>query len=432
MRARAVSPIGIAALLITLFANPSRAQGREQQPPIVRVYSQNGAVASNYVTPAIEVSEDSYVFAVSMDLDGQIQVLHPDFPGISIRIREHRQLRLPNFFAGFAPSGGTYDASGRYASYSGYGDIGNDSRGTVIALASRAPFNLERIESDGDWNISQIRRLIEHRTPGSAAYALAAYLGAKGEPIGRDYMRFAGARNYYYASNALYSCDLYYGGYGSSLAFSRLAVLDRVARLKQAGQSVSIVGYDFCGMPIVAYGPSGSIPTGFQPQPAPQNPRDTSTARGHFPQPIPRSGPPPGNAPRAALDYYPITRREPPQMGDVTITAPNDRGRDPREIFIDLTNQSRGGGIQRAGPPLTHTAPTGSETTVIGTQPPSREYSKPVFHESPRSEPTGIDRSPPPPPVVQERPVSPPPPPPRVESPPRSKPVENTPPPSRQ
>src|ERR1700716_4681773 len=139
--ARSASAAGGAALFVTLLAASSGAQdGPRQRAPSIRVYSQNGAIASNYVTPAIEVSEDAYVFAVSLDLDGQIQVLHPAFPGISVRILQHRQLRLPNFFAGFSHRGSTYDASGRYASYSDYYGGRDDSRGTVIALASRAPF----------------------------------------------------------------------------------------------------------------------------------------------------------------------------------------------------------------------------------------------------------------------------------------------------
>ena len=437
--ARAASAVGSAALLIALLVSPSGAQDRARQgAPTVRVYSQNGpGVESNYVTPAIEVSEDAYVFAVSMDLDGQIQILHPDFPGISVRILQHKQLRLPNFFAGFSQSGSTFDPSGRYASYSDYGGGGIDSRGTVIALVSRAPFNLERVETDGDWNISALRRLIEYRAPGSAAQALASYLGAKGEPIGRDYMRFAPARRTYYASNALYGCDLYYGGYSPGLAFSRVAVLARVAQQRDAGQSVSIVGYDFCGMPIVAYGPSRSI-TGFRPRTPPGNPGDTMGARNRLPHSIPRSGPQPGNTPReAAIGYFPITRRaEPPQMGDATITAPSPSGRDPREILIDRRNEARGGGLpERTRVPVERTPPTRTEPTVIGTQP-VREYSRPVLREAPpappRSEPTrGPDRSPPPPaPVTHEQPSSPPPAPPR-ESEPHSKPVADPPPPRR-
>src|ERR1700716_230133 len=181
--ARSASAAGGAALFVTLLAASSGAQdGPRQRAPSIRVYSQNGAITSRYVTPAIEVSEDAYVFAVSFDLDGQIQILHPDFPGISVRILSHKQLRLPNFFAGFSRGEGRYDASGRYASYSDSRAGGaNDSRGTVIALASRVPFNLERVESGGDWNISAIRGLIEHRAPSGAAQALAAYLGMKGE-----------------------------------------------------------------------------------------------------------------------------------------------------------------------------------------------------------------------------------------------------------
>ncbi len=419
--ARSASAAGVAALLITLLASPSAAQDESRQrAPSIRVYSQNGAIASNYVTPAIEVSEDAYVFAVSLDLDGQIQVLHPDFPGISVRILQHKQLRLPNFFAGFSHSGGTYDGSGRYVSYSDYYvSDDNDSRGTVIALASRAPFDLERVESDGDWNISAIRRLIEHRAPASAAHALAAYLGAKGESIGTDYMRFASAQYHnYYASNPLYSCDLYYGGYGPGLGLSRLSVLNRVAQMRRGGRSVSILGYDFCGMPIVAYGPSQPN-TRFRPSP-PRSPGDTLDRDRVHP---PRSGRPGASIPRAAaIGTFPITRRaEPTQMGDVTITAPRPNRRDPREIFTDRRNEARGGASpERSRIPVERSAPR-AETPVIGTQP-AREYSKPVFREAPqqRSEPTRVpDRSPPPSPqVVHERPSSPPPspPPPRTQS----------------
>ena len=196
---RSASAAGVAALLITLLASPSAAQDESRQrAPGIRVYSQGGPIASNYVTPAIQVAEDAYVFAVSFDLDGQIQVLHPASPGISLRMLSNRELRLPNFFAGFSHN--EYDGSGRYVNSSDYVGGDNDSRGSVIALASRAPFNLERVESDDDWNISTIRRLIEHRTPAAAAQSLAAYLGAKGESIGTDYMRFAPAQYHDYAA----------------------------------------------------------------------------------------------------------------------------------------------------------------------------------------------------------------------------------------
>src|SRR4026209_1330047 len=104
MRAKGLATAaGSSALLLCMLASASSAQERTRKSaPIIRVLSENGAgVVSSYVRPTIRVAEDSYVFAVMMDLDGHIQVLHPDFPGISVRVRSQKQLRLPNFFAGF-------------------------------------------------------------------------------------------------------------------------------------------------------------------------------------------------------------------------------------------------------------------------------------------------------------------------------------------
>ena len=211
MRATGLGTAAVcSALLLCLLASASQAQeASRQRAPVIRVYSQDGAIASSYVTPAIEVSENAYVFAVMMDLDGHIQVLHPDFPGISIRIQSRKQLRLPNFFAGYnAPmeTGGRYTRSG-VVSYDRDQMLGNDTRGSVIALASRAPFRLELVEANGDWDIAEIRRLIEHRSPANAAQSLARYLGAKGEPIGQDYMRFAGQRESTYDRPAVDPAD---------------------------------------------------------------------------------------------------------------------------------------------------------------------------------------------------------------------------------
>jgi hypothetical protein len=388
MRAsESISAVGVGALLFTLLASPAPAQDEARQsPPTVRVYSQSGGIASNYVTPAIEVSEAAYVFAISLDLDGQIHVLHPDYPGISVRILGHNQLRLPNFFAGFSRS--RYDEGGREVSNYDY-DVAseNDSRGTVIALASRAPLRLERVESGGDWNVETIRRLIENRAPASAAHALAAYLGANGESIGTDYMRFASTRNDYYASNALYDCDLYYGGYNPGLAVSRLAVLNRVGQMRRSGRSVRILGYDFCGMPIVAYGPSA--PNRYRPR-TPRDPSDTLVTKGHV-RPR-RSGQSGESFPRAALGTFPLTRPgETRQAGDVLIRPPRQNRRDPREISADPRAESR----------------------VIGTLP-ARDYPRPIVREAP------VVREAP---IVRERPSSPPPPPPRAQPQPQSRPA---------
>jgi hypothetical protein len=395
--ARSASAAGTAALLIALLASTSAAQyASSQGAPYIRVYSRNGpGVASNYVTPAIDVSENAYVFAVSMDLDGMIQVLHPDAPGISIRILRHRELRLPNFFAGYShPGTRALDATGQYADYPDYSGDGYDSRGTVIALASRVPFNLERVESQGDWNISAIRDLIENRTPAMAAQALALYLGARGEPIGRDYMRFAGAQNYY-SSNAAYSCDIYYGAGLTNLGFRRLSVLNRVEQLRREGKSVSIVGYDYCGMPIVAFGPSN--------------------AAARFRQPTPRTdSAKPGTA---VLGRFIVTKRaEPFQAGEQAAVAPIAHRVNP-EVLIDRRNDGRGGEISgTTRMPVERNAPPRVETGA-----PAPEFSRPILREAPqqRQEPAAA-------PMRIERAPSPPPSPPPSSPPPR---MEPTPPP---
>ena len=104
--------IGALALLLASATSPSQAQAARRGPPIIRIYSDNGVDyigTTSYITPRIELAENAYVFAVEMDMDGQIQVLHPDFPGLSVRIAAHKSLQLPNFFVGFNSSryGGT-------------------------------------------------------------------------------------------------------------------------------------------------------------------------------------------------------------------------------------------------------------------------------------------------------------------------------------
>jgi hypothetical protein len=423
---KAVSVVGVAALLVGVMASPSAAQERSSRgAPIIRVYSRTGAsVVSNYVEPAIEVSENAYVFAVSLDLDGQIQVLQPDFPGLSVRIARGKELRLPNFFAGFTDGrSGVGNAYGRnvgdYRSM-GYAGDANDTRGTVIALASRAPFNLDRIESGGDWNISAIRGLIEYRSPLAAAQALAAYLGAKGEPIGRDYMRFAGGRQSYYASDYIgdqYAC------YSNSSIYA-LNVVSRINTLRAAGERVRIVGYDYCGMPIVVWGPSrrGGV---FTPaNPLPVDTGDSRNRLGHGGPP--RSGHKPPNT-GAALGFFPPPRHATPQAGDVIVNAPAPprRGRDPREVLTEMQNQGNGGGFpDRNRNPAQNPAPPRSSTAAVGAQP-VRDFNRPVLRAAPpvqRTEPT---------PSAPPRAATPAPPPPRAAEPHTTTTTSNPPPPRR-
>jgi hypothetical protein len=186
--------MGAATVMLSVMAGVSKSQqnGRHSAP-LVRIYSANGVDVintSSYVMPEIQISENAYLFVVAMDLDGQIQVLHPDFPGISVKISAHKQLQLPNFFAGFnQQSYQSFHYSAQFQHYT-RNDGWGDTRGVAIALASRAPFNLERIEVGGNWDMIALRHLLENRTPQDAVLALTHYLGAEGEPIGHDYMRF--------------------------------------------------------------------------------------------------------------------------------------------------------------------------------------------------------------------------------------------------
>jgi hypothetical protein len=395
---RSIAAAGGLALLVGFAASPAAAQDQDRRAPVIRVYSQNGpGVASNYVTPVVQVGEDAYVFAVETDLNGQIQVLHPAEPGISVRIREQQSLQLPNFFAGFAPQygGNSYG----YADYSGYTESGfdnNDSRGTVIALASRAPFNLDRLESNGDWNVLAIQRLIERRSPFAAAQALATYLGAKGEPIGRDVFRFASLRHEYYASGSqLYDCNLFGGLYSPLYSVSPLTVLIRVAQLRRSGQNVRIAGYDYCGMPIVIFGGPRTLANGY-PRP-PRNPQDTGRTKGGFPR-GPGFGPEASKPNQAAYGYFPITRRAQPQPGDPAV---GQRRVDPREIIIDRRKDPQPTTVFGAAPPREESRPVLREAPPA---PPPREVAPPRMEPTqsppPRMEPT---RSSPPPPAPAPR-----------------------------
>ncbi len=408
---------GAAALLLGFVTAPSQAQGARREPPIIRIYSNNGVDyvgTSSYITPRIELAENAYVFAVEMDMDGQIQVLHPDDPGLSVRISAHKSLQLPNFFAGFNSS--------RYASYDGsyYDYYGvEDSRGTVIALASRVPFNLQKIETAGDWDIVAIRRLMENRPPLSAAASLAAYIGQQGEPIGRDYLRFEGGRRYgypYYADAYSYYSPCAF--YGYRFGFVQLQALALYNQLRAAGRGVRLAGYDVCGAPIFVSGFSNDgqgTPIGHFPPPRGRG--DTTV----FPKSrLPRSPIPRGTTVFSNTDEAkPITRgggvpevevREAPSKA----IAPRSRryepgplfnpwpgapavpqNRDPRERVIVPRGEASGSGAT-AVPQYRHEPRVESAPMRAPERP--REYS--------------------PPPVIHERPSSPAPaPPPRGETP---------------
>ncbi|HEY6089591.1 MAG TPA: hypothetical protein VD771_07350, partial [Gemmatimonadaceae bacterium] len=362
-------------MLLCMLASPSPAQDRPtQRAPIVRVYPQDGGgIASSYITPAIEVSEDAYVFAVMMDLDGRIQVLYPELPGISVRVRSRKELRLPNFFAGFnAPrQANPYYAPYGQVRYERYDSPVTDTRGTIIALASRAPFNFDAIEADGDWDLTAIRQLIDRRAPSEAARALIQFLGAKGEPIGRDYMRFSGQHpTGYYASNYGYDDVVYCGysgyGYGSS-ALYRADVYARAAHMRSAGLRPFVVGYDACGLPIVIYAPF-SPRGGFPGGPLPRSPGDTTVfPKERFPRGITHRPTDGYVAPRPAAEgIFPLSERpQLPVTHNATMPAP-EQSRGEREIRYRLPTTTASPFPER---PATPAAPTTADRAPMGVAP---------------------------------------------------------------
>jgi len=395
---------GSAFLLFFLASTTGAQENSNRRPPAIRVYSTNGSYAletTSYVTPEIEVGENAYVFAIAEDVDGQIQILHPDFPGISVRMLAHKQIRLPNFFAGFSTPGRSY-VPAMFAGDAVYDDGFMDSRGTVIALASRAPFNLDRIASGGDWNMSAIRNLIANRSPLMAAQALANFLGAKGEPIGRDYLRFSsGRRNSYYALDAYSQCDLYYGyAFAPTLAFNRFRAFARISALRGSGQ-VRILGYDLCGTPIFAYTPSTVLGQPFGHRP----PLDSTRLRPRLPRdrtgrPLPAQS----ASSSAAEGVFPLSRRPKlPQIGDVTITAPKGRRSEPGQVLEGYRSQPGVIEAPRRVPVERVTTPRMDPQPTAASQP-QREPSLRELRPEPRTAP-----------VERERPSTPPPPPPRME-----------------
>jgi hypothetical protein len=425
--------LGATALLLALCSSVSAGQQVSRHPPAIRIYSSSGVdviSTSTYVQPEIQVSENTYVFAVEMDLDGQIQVLHPDFPGLSVKISSHANLRLPNFFAGFhSPSINSVYTNAGYDVYNGRSGY-MDTRGVAIALASRAPFNLDAVTTpNGDWDFVALRRLLENRYPEEAMNLLAHYLGAKGEPIGRDFMRFAGGSNQYagydyYGYSSYSPCEFYYGYYfAPGLGFARAQAINRVNRSRVGGQQAKVVGYDLCGVPIISYGP---VPTSRFPSggPIPRTTGDTTVfPKARFPGHGTPRHPRETLASTAAEGIFPLPERAKlPQMGDVTITAPRGRRAEPGQLINGYSTQPGAMTIPAGRMPVERTIPR-TEPVAASASQPVQQYHPPATVSSPP--PSRIpDRSSSPPPQVHERPATPAPPPPRAET--------TKPPPSRQ
>ncbi|MEX2109310.1 MAG: hypothetical protein WD802_01725 [Gemmatimonadaceae bacterium] len=384
----------------SLTADAYGQESRERAPVIRLSAALGSSVVTSYIEPSIRLSEDAYVFAISMDVDRNIQVLHPDDPGISVKMSSRKQLHLPRFFAGFYQNpryaGGSM-GSFASSSYDYYEPGLSDTRGTIIALASRKPFNLGALAIDGQWDLQAVRSLIDGRDPWSAAVTLARYLGAKGEPIGRDVHRFAGARRHYYRT-AAYECHPIYGGYGF---YGRGVSRFRAAALQQAGYRVQYIGIDACGQPRFA------VVEGPLPCPTPGG--CTPAAVGAFPRSrVPRAVPRNPARERAIAERTtgarPHTGERHPER-DVTTSPSRVRNADPRRANRPRPQPVGGSFPERARNPIT--AP---RTPVEARPAPRISEPRPVFRPAP--------------PVTRERAPSPPPAPRAVERPRQEKPQE--------
>jgi len=287
--------LGSAVISSLLLAGVADAQSGGKKAPRINLNTAlGGSVATNYIEPSVMLSEDAYVFVISVDVDRNIQVLHPTDLDLSVKMAAKRQLHLPRFFAGFGGGDRYASRGGRYASYDGYGSGYTDTRGTLIALASRRPFNLAAITTGGDWDQTALRRLVDDREPYSAASVLAKYLGAPGEPIGRDIHRFAGGGNQQYYASSAYDCHPVYGAMGYGISGMGVGMM-RAYALRQAGYQIYFLGFDGCGQP--RYGVSGNefveapvgnppaagaFPQGRLPSTASRNPTKDGTASGQM------------------------------------------------------------------------------------------------------------------------------------------------------
>jgi hypothetical protein len=331
-------------------------------------------------------------------------VLHPGETGIAVKMASQRQLHLPRFFAGYGGSTGYSNVRGGGNSAYDYGSGYSDTRGTMIALASRRPFRLSNISAGRGWDVRMLERLVEDRDPHAAATMLAKLLGAPGEPIGRDVHRFAGGQHYYnsfYGNSAYYDCSYLYGSLGFARGFSAGTSISffRAAQLQQAGFAVAFLGYDACGQPMFNVFPRGIVGT----------PGGRPPAAGEFPaRRLPSSAPRnplKDDGGRDLTSARPTPGRNADQ--DAAFTPPVNRIPDAGSVSARPHPRSEGATVsERPRPPAASPAP---ERAAPRQSPPPPERVSAPRHVPERTATPAYS----PPPVRSSPP--PPPPPPRAE-----------------
>jgi len=401
----AMSAAGTLAFLAGTASAAAQDIRQYEDAPVVRVYSQSGGGISAYITPVIEVREDSYVMVISVDLDRDVQVLYPAYPDHDGFMEARQRERLPNFFAGHARNRMVISdplySSYRFGTYSNYEPAITDARGTVIAIASRTPLNFTSLSRRGDWNYAAIARLVSSRNPNSLALALARQLGATGDQVGYDIFRFAGGQTYY--ASAFPSCDLVYGN-AFGVGYLQYAALN--ARLAGARNgSLRIIGYDQCGNPYVTFLPE-RLNNPVRPS-SPPLPGDTVLKQ--FPEDrLPRRRPRPGSASEepVTVGTFPLARnpRAEPARGDFPVTNAAPPRLRPIPASPQASPQAPRSFPERLQPARSEpVAAPRSETAPPRLLPPRERNPEPVRHPEPvrRAEPV---HAPAPAPVIRDRP----------------------------
>jgi len=394
--------LGAAVIAGQLLAGVAEAQSRKA-PRINLTTALGSSVASNYIEPKVTLSEDAYVFVISVDVDRRVQVLHPTETGMSVKMAAQRQLHLPRFFAGYG-TGNRYPRATEVGYEYDYGSGYTDSRGTMIALASRRPFRLSSVMIGGDWDVVMLQQLVEDRDPYAAATMLAKVVGAPGEPIGRDVHRFAGGARYYNSAyNSAYAnCSYLYGQFGFARGFNtgRSISFFRAAQLQQAGFPVAFLGFDACGQPLFNVYPHSNIVG---------NPGGRPPAVGEFP-----AGRLPTSTPRNPLgnttdDRIIGARPTPGRYADQNDALTPPLHRIPEAGSVSERPRPRPEGATVSERPRAPAASPAPERATPRHSPPPPERVS-----TPRPVP---ERSPAPPPTYSPPPArsSPPPPPPRAE-----------------
>lgn len=224
----------------------------QQSAPRVRLATLQTTTMGT-VAPSISLSEPAYILAVAIDNGGQIEVLSPTLPGDAIRFEAAKSIRFPEFHSGFSSVSnyGVYGSRYRRSAFAGDGDLG--TRGSVLVIASRTPFDFAAISDGVDWNEEALRRIMRFKAPAEAVTALGRALTEKGQTFGHDYVYFGRSGYSQFASNSFRSDNNCFMDYSfSPYGYSNFAGYYRVSGASYGG--IILAGYGMGGLRLVQFG----------------------------------------------------------------------------------------------------------------------------------------------------------------------------------